>query len=199
MVYAALLFLFFATVAIAQPEEGQRDMKARVLDILFPLEVTQEPCFEKLAMRFGDSDTQLVVLIYPSYPVRPGGNTEIIRYSLAGMDDGGLSELINKMVAQNPNVTDREIAAKLKVKIKRSPMKEDVRDRFLKELAAIRIPPVLQAWVALDDYPEYKYEFWFDNGQGSIHYMIAGPNKDVPENQLVQWMIRFREKTLPIW
>src|SRR5271163_2498642 len=48
--------LFTATVS-AQPGDRHLDMKARVLDILFPLDVTPKPYFLKMILRFGDSGT----------------------------------------------------------------------------------------------------------------------------------------------
>jgi hypothetical protein len=94
------------------------------------------------------------------------------------------------MVAQNSNVTDREIAAKLKVDVSRSPIGYEALDRFLDELKAIRISPILASRVAVDEYSEY--EFWYDGGQESVHYTVTGPFKDAPQDELVQWMIRFR-------
>ena len=193
----AIVYVFFscilsAVMAIAQPGDRRLDTKARVLDLLFPLDVTPDPYLMKLTLRFGDSDTQFVVVIYPVYPVHPGGRSEIIRYSLAGMGDGELSQLISKMLAQNPDVTDREIAAKLKVNVSRSPIKYDALDRALKDLKAVQISPILKSRVAVDEYSEYEY--WYDTWQESVHYTITGPFKDAPQDQLVQWMIRFRAR-----
>jgi hypothetical protein len=99
---AALLCILCAGTTVAQPGDRHLDTKARVLDLLFPLDVTPDPYLTKLALRFGDSDTQLVVLIYPVYPVQPGGRAQIIRYSLAGMGDGELSQLISKWSRRIP-------------------------------------------------------------------------------------------------
>jgi len=175
---------------MAQLGNSCRDIKARVLDLLFPLEVTPDLYLTKLALRFGDSDTQLVILIYPAYPVHPGGRAEVIRYSLAGMGKGQLSQLISRMVRENPDVRDREIAAKLKVDVSRSPVEYEALNRFLNELKAVRIPPILTSRVAVDEYSEYEY--WYDGGQESIHYTITGPFEGDPQDELVQWMIRFR-------
>lgn len=189
---ASVLFscILSAATAIAQPGDRYLDIKARVLDLVYPLDVAPRPYLMKLVLRFGDSDTQLVVLIYPVYPVHPGGRAEIIRYSLAGMGDGELSQLISKMVAQNPDVTDREIAAKLKVNVTRSPIEYNALNRALKDLKAVRISPILASRVAVDEYSEYEY--WYDGGQESVHYTITGPFKGDPQDQLVQWMIKFR-------
>ena len=183
---ACVLFscILSATTAIAQPGDRRLDIKARVLDLLFPLDVTREPYFMKLALRFGDSDTQLVVIVYP------GGRSEVIRYSLEGMNDGELPQLISKMAAQNPDITDREIAAHLKVNVTRSPVEYEALDRALKSLKSVRISPILRSVVAVDECSQYEY--WYDAGQESVHYTLTCPFKNDSEDQLVKWMIRFR-------
>jgi hypothetical protein len=199
--FAMLLPLLFATVTIAQPGQDRRNTKDRLLDILFP-DIAPEQCnhltdcssipriYEKLIMRFGDTDTQLVVLRYARYPANPGGDDVLVSFSLGGTTDSELSQLIEKMIAKNSHVTDREIAAKLKVNVARSAIDEHALDLLLKDLASIRISPILQTRVALDDYSEYEY--WFDAGQESVHYVIDGQFKDAPQDQLAQWMIKFR-------
>ncbi len=201
-IFALLVPFLFVTAAIAQHGQDQRTTKDRILDILFQ-NSTLEPCnyqltdcssippiYEKLTMRFGDTDTQLVVLKYAHYPVNPGGDDVLVSFSLDGISASELSQLIEKMVAQNSHVTDSEIAAKLKVNVARSPIDEYALDLLLKDLASIRISPILRTRVALDDYSEYEY--WFDAGQESVHYVIDGQFKDDPQDQLAQWMIKFR-------
>jgi len=190
-VVSAVLFGILSTAtAMSQTDGRYRDTKARVLDLLFPLDVSPDSYLTKMALRFGDSDTQLVVLIYPVYPVHPGGRAEIICYSIAGMGDGELSQLISKMVAQSPNMTDREIAAKLKVDVSRSPIGYEALNRFLNELKAIRISPVLASRTAVDEYSEY--EFWYDTGQECVHYTVTTPFGNAPQDKLGEWMIKFR-------
>ncbi|HYL09661.1 MAG TPA: hypothetical protein VEU31_02900, partial [Candidatus Acidoferrales bacterium] len=89
-----------------------------------------------------------------------------------------------------PNVTDQGIAAKLKVDVKRSPIRYEALSPLVDDLKAIRISPVLASRVAVDEYSEY--EFWYNNGQESVCYKVAGPFRDDPQDKLVQWMIRFR-------
>lgn len=183
----ALLFcLLFATRATAQPGDRYLDIKARVLDVLFPLDVTRKPYLLKMILRFGDSDTQLVVVVYP------GGKSELVSYSLAGMNSGQLSQLISKMEAQNPDVKEQDIAAKLHVNVSRSPIDSKVLDRALHELEAIRIAPVSGNRIAVDHYSEY--EFWYDTWQESSHYTITGPPSNSLQNRLVTWMIKFQAK-----
>jgi len=166
------------------------DMKDRILDLLFRSDGVTSPFLSKMTLRYGDSDSQLVVLTYPVYPVHPGGQAEVISYTITGMGSDSLTQVISKMTAQNPNVTDQEIAAKLKVEVKRSPVRYEALSRFLDDLKTIRISPVLASRVAVDEYSEY--EFWYNNGQESVHYKVVGPFKDDPQDKLVQWMIRFR-------
>jgi len=182
--------IIFAAPASAQPGDRHLDVKARVLDILFPLDVAPKPYFQKIVLRFSDSDTQLVVVVYPDkdkYWVR---KCEITRYALEGMRKGELSQFISKMVAENPNVKEQDIAAKLKVDISRSFVPLDAFKSALDGLKAIRIPPVFADRVAVDEYSEY--EFWYDNWQESVHYTLTGPFNDAPQGKLVQWMIKFR-------
>lgn len=194
---AAAFALFFCilspTKAIAQPGDRHLNVNARVLDLLFPLDVATEPYFLKMILRFGDSDTQLVVVVYPPFPLHPGGRSEIIRYTLAGTGNSDLSQLISKIYEEKHDVNDQEIAeiaAKLKVDVSRSPVGYEALDRFLNKLKAIRISPILASRVAVDEYSEY--EFWYDGGQESVHYTVTGPFNGDPQDQLVQWMIKFR-------
>lgn len=192
VVACIVLFSILASAtAMAQSESRYRDTYARVLDLLFPLDVAPDSYQTELALRFGDSDTQFVLLIYPVYPVHPGGRAEVVRYSLASKNDGELSQLISKMTSENPNVKDQEIAAKVKVNISRSPIDYEALNRSLKELRSIRISPLLSSRIAVDAYSDYEY--WYDSGQESVHYTITGPFKSDPQDKLVQWMIRFRE------
>ena len=173
-----------------QSRGAPADMKDRVLALLFRSEVVTSPYLSKITLRYGDSDSQLVVLTHPVYPVHPGGQAELISYTITGLGSDNLSQFISKMAAQDPNVTDQEIAAKLKVVVKRSPIGYETLRRFLGELKAIRISPMLASRVAVDEYSEF--EFWYDNGQESVHYKVVGPFKDDPQDKLVQWMLRFR-------
>ena len=181
--------LLFAATVSAQPGDRRLDMKTRVLDLLFPLNVTPEPYFAKMILRFGDSDTQLVVVVYP------GGKSELIRFSLAGTSSRELSHLISKMTAENPTVREQEIAAKLKVDVTRSPIEHEAFNRVIDELKVIRISPVLANRVAVDESSEY--EFWYDTWQESVHYTITGPFGDDPQDQLGRWMIKFKVESPP--
>jgi hypothetical protein len=167
------------------------DMKDRVLDLLFRSDTVTSPFLSKTTLRYGDSDSQLVVLTYPVYPVHPGGPAEIISYTITGMGSDNLSQFISKMAAQNPSVTDQEIAAKLKVEVKRSPISYEALKRSLDELKATRISPMLASRVAVDEYSEYQ--FWYNTGQESVHYVITSPFGNDPQDQLGKWMTKFRD------
>lgn len=138
-----------------------------------------------MILRFGDSDTQIVILVYP------GGQSEIIHYSVAGGNKGELPKLISKMEAENPDVTDKEIAAEVKIVSRRSPVNFKELNRTCDELKSIRIPPLFESRVALDDCSEY--EFWYDTWQESVHYVFACAFGKSPQDELVRWMIKFRE------
>ncbi len=65
--------MFFARGASAQPGDRDMNTEARVLHLLFPLDVEPKPYLLKLAMRFGDSDTQVVIVFIPfTRPVQVG-------------------------------------------------------------------------------------------------------------------------------
>jgi len=93
---ASTTFLFLIlTTANAQRLDGRCASKTGVLDVLFPSDLSSVPYFEKLTMRFGDSDTQLAVLIIPPYPVHLGDRADFLRHSLAEMGDGELSQTVS--------------------------------------------------------------------------------------------------------
>jgi hypothetical protein len=178
---------------MAQPaEEGAWTVKERVLDALFSVEESNAPYFRKLTLRYGDTDTQLTVLTYPAYPRRPAGQAEVIKYTVEGVEPGHLVQLVQREIVLRRDVTALAIAAKLKVHVSRFPLDEQSVERSLKELSAIRLSPILQTSVAVDDYS--RYQLWFDTGQESVHYRLTGPFSTRPQDQLVEWMVSFRAK-----
>jgi hypothetical protein len=180
-----LIFCSLSTPTYAQLDAHHRSLEEKVLDLVFPTDGETKPYYVKLVLRFGDTYSQFVVVFHP------GGESEVIRYSLEKMGEGELSQLISKMVAANPGVSEKEIADKLKVKVHRSHLDEKSLDRELHRLEEIQISPILETRVAVDEYSEFEY--WFDAGQESVHYTIVGPFKDSPQDKLVQWMLKFRE------
>ena len=189
----ALLVPFFVVLNASGQSSGgvPPDMKGRVLDLLFRSDTITSPFLSKTTLRYGDSDSQLVVLIYPVYPVHPGGPAEIISYAVTGMGSYNLSQFISKMADQNPSVTDQEIAAKLKVEVKHSPVRYEALKRSLDELKVMRISPMLANRVAVDEYSEYQ--FWYNTGQESVHYVVTSPFGKDPQDQLGRWMKKFKD------
>lgn len=183
-------FLIAPSTVAQSSGDVPEDMKSRIYDILFRSDADTSFFFSKMTMRFDDSDSQLVALIYPAYPVHPGGQAEVISYTIIGMGNDNLSHFITKAVARNPNVTAEEIAAALRVEVKRSPVKSEILSRSFDDLRSIRVSPLLVSRVAVDEYSQY--EFWYNTGQESVHYKLVGLFKKEPQDKLVQWMIRFR-------
>lgn len=188
--YAIILLFCLAGGAVAQSGDDRPVSRDRVLDLLLHSDIVTSPYFMKITLRYSDPEAQLVILTYPSYPVRPEGRAEVISYEITGMGTNDLSQFVYDMASKDPNVTNREIAAKLKVKISRSPIEYKELGHFLEQLKAIRISPSLMNRVSLDEYS--MYEFWYNTGQEQVHYKLNGPFRDAPQDQLVQWMIRLR-------
>jgi len=186
-VCALLLCVISATTMSAQPRDDHLNLSARVLDRVFPLNFGPDPYNWRLILRYGDSNTQLALVIYP------GGRCEILRYSLAGTGDSDLSRLVSKVNDENRDVNDQEIAeiaAKLKVNVERSSVDLGTLNHILNDLRALQISPILANRVAMDNASEYEY--WYDTSQESVHYTISGPFEGDPQDKLVQWMLRFR-------
>ncbi|MEW6229573.1 MAG: hypothetical protein AB1700_16025 [Bacillota bacterium] len=178
-----------------QSVEAQRSLaieqtKSRVLDKAFQLDTIHDSYVAKVVLRYGDTDTQIVLTIYPAYPFRPDGNVLIAQYSLEGLHSEGLTQHIAKILAANPNATAADIAATLIVKKVQAPIEYDMVHRWLMELKAIRLSPAIESRAVLDAYSEY--EFWFYTGQECTHYSLKGPFETDPQDRLVQWMLRFR-------
>jgi hypothetical protein len=187
----ALLVSFILVLSVVAQSGGvPEDMKDRVLDLLFRSDDVTSPFLTKMTLRYGDSDSQLVVLTYPVYPIHPGGRAELISYTITGMGGDNLLQFISKMTAQNPTITDQETAAKLKTVVKRSPINYAILERLLDELKAIRISPMFATRVAVDEYSEYQFSY--DTGQESVHYVITSPFGNDPQDRLGRWMLKFR-------
>lgn len=168
-----------------------KELKDRVLELLFPVEVDATQYLTRAVLRYGDTDTQLVVLVYPAYPRRSGGQAEVLRYSVAGMREGGLSAFIEKEITRTPNVTARQLAERLKVVVTRLSVDPALVKRSMEALAAIRISPALQTRTAVDNYS--RYDLWFDTGQECVHYSITTPSNGSPQDQIAEWMNGFRK------
>jgi hypothetical protein len=71
------------------------------------------------------------------------------------MGNQNLWEFISTIVAQKPDVTDQEIADKLKVSVMRSSVDHVASQHAMKDLEVLRVSAVLESRVALHDVSEY--------------------------------------------
>jgi len=178
-------FLVCATVQ-AQPGRRSRDVKAQTLDLLFPLKVEPEPYFSKMVLRFGDSLSQLAVVVYF------GGKSEIIRHRLVGISRTEFNEVTFKAFLDS-SLTAQQIAAKTKVEVTRAAIDYDkTLGPALEDLKRVRLSPFLGSRVGLDDVSEF--EFWYDTWEESVHYSLVGPFNGAPEDEVTKWMLNFRTK-----
>lgn len=143
-------------------------------------------------LRYGDDHTEIVVLTYLNSPYRPYpyavGLAQVFKFSESDADNGKLSEYVDKLLAPEPNVTEYEIAERLKIDNMHASVDTDALERFMKGLRSIRVSPVWGSGVCVDDCPLYDY--WFSDGTDYFHYSIAGRKGD--KAKLVRWMFRFR-------
>jgi hypothetical protein len=117
-----ITLVFFACILSAMVGWGQPgarilDSKARLLDVLFPLDVPQRPYFLKMVLRYHDENTQLVVVVYPDkerYWIR---KCEITKYSLADGEKTQLAESLSRLTTETTDEEVRGIAAKIKVEV----------------------------------------------------------------------------------
>ncbi len=173
-----------ASRATAQTTNDYWDMKTRVLNLVFPLDDVPPPYLWKITLRFNNPESQIVAVVHA------GGKSEVVRYTLADMNDRELSQLIVQALAENSSATAEEIAAKVRVDVDRRTVRPEVFSRVLKELSRIRISPQTGG-TCLGQCPQFDY--WYDSGLNSAHYVIrGGDDRGSPQYQLVQWMIRFR-------
>lgn len=188
---ALFSWLVITTISYSQPGNRNLEMKAQVLDLLFPLDVAQNPYFLKIILRFGDFDTQVVIVVFPDKEKYWIKRCEVTSYAIEGMEKGELSNFISMMETENPGVKAIEIAARLKVNVNQFSIVPDEFFRVLDDLEKIRISPILASRIAVDNFSEY--EFWYDNWQEFVHYTIVGPFKGDPQDKLVRWMLKFRD------
>ncbi len=184
-----LISVLSAMVGRAQPGDRTLDPQARVLDIIFPVEVPQRPYFLKMVLRFDKTSTQLVIVVYPDkerYWIR---RCDVIKYVLPEAAKTQLSQSLSQLSPEASEDAVRASAAKLKVEVSRFTIAPEALSKSLIELRSIRISPVLAERVSVDEFSEY--EFWYDNWQESVHYAIIGAPGKAPQDKLTQWMIKF--------
>jgi hypothetical protein len=206
--------LLSGTAATSQPAGRARDIKSQVLEVLFRDEgLTNDPFVRKWILRYGDTESQLTVVHYSPYDasgrLKKPPAAEIIKQSLAGMGKGKLDAMIDdaRRRARGADEKDtpqwyariaQEIAAKIRVDVRRVPLDIPALDRALDEssLLGIRLSPTIkEEVVCVDDCPpEYEYEYSCDTGRESVRYFLTGPAKGrdvVPQDALVRWMLKF--------
>jgi hypothetical protein len=171
------------------PQPGGQDLnlRAKVLDLLFVDEVAQRPYLVKLALRFGDSDSETVLVIYP------GGKGDLISYDLGDLAKGKLSEAIERAYSEKTNITANEIAAQFRVRKRRTPIEYNRIKPLLSSLERIHVEASLPISFAMDDTPQYEY--LYDNWQESIRLVINKPRVNSSDDELIRWMHLFRDET----
>lgn len=161
------------------------DVDEHVINLLFSTNVESKPYSVKIILRFHDDPSQIALVVYP------GSESELIRSSLDNMNATDLSQFISKSLAENPQVNEAEIAAKVKVHTTRLPVHYKTVEPMLNELKAIRISPFLATRVGVDEVT--WYDFWFNSGQESVQYRIfADSTLSDPQDKLARWMTQFR-------
>lgn len=182
---AALLCVPFAPANPSPLDSTPADVHQRVLDLLFPTNVESKPYYVKIVLRFHDAPSQIALVVYP------GRESELIRCSLDNINASDLSQFISKSLAENPQMNEAEIAAKVKVRTTRLPIQYKTVEPMLNDLKAIKISPFLATRVAVDEFT--WYDFWFDSGQESVHYKILDDSfRHDPQDKLARWMTQFR-------
>ena len=188
LMFALCLATVSSGIAAVQP--GRRHLtKGQVLDAVFPMAAGPDTYFSKMILRFGDSETQLMVVVIP------GEKCVVTYYRLLGFSGDDLNNLISKMVTEHPEVSAQEIAAKLNVDVARTTIDYDATlAPAIRPLKSIRISPVLAGRVSVDAFSEY--EFYYATGQESVHYVIVSPFQREPQDELGKWMLTFRAKAM---
>jgi hypothetical protein len=173
------------------PMNGRDYMRDRVLDALFPLDVPQRPYLWKVTLRFGDSATQIVAVVYSNRLTNFETRCDLIRFSLDGLGPGELDAYIERMTRANPRIAARDIAGTLRVKRTTTPIEPSTLDSALAELRSLRLSPVLSGRMAVDNYAQY--ELWYETWQEMNHFQIISPVDDTGSGQLARWMVKFRD------
>jgi YD repeat-containing protein len=180
-----ICFVAFSRVANGQPGDRVLNLKAQVLDALFPIEVEPRPYLTKMALRFGDENRQIIIVVYP------GRKVEFIQFRIADVPTGEFERLVSKAVAESPGAKAIDIAETFKVQTTRSSIDYDTVLRpALEELATIRLSPRLPGRIGLDQFSEF--DFWYDTWQESVHYTLIGPYEGAGEDALLAWMVKLR-------
>jgi hypothetical protein len=185
----AVLVVFLCVLIVPAKSRAQgsnhRDFQDRVLDLLFRSDIESKPYYIKMVLRFYDDTSQIALVVYP------GGDSELVRSTLDGMNASKLFQFIATIHAEHPNAQPVEVAAAVKVRTTRSPVQYRTLEPALNALKTIRVSPFLNTRVGVDEVS--LYDFWFDSGQESVHYRILGdPILHDQQDNLARWMAGFR-------
>jgi hypothetical protein len=141
----------------------------------------------RLTLRFGDTSTQVSLVVFP------GRRAELVQALAVGVNGEPLDRLIERTRSQK--LSAREISKMAKAEVSRTVMSYGVAKQALDELEAIRVRVAIGQRVSLDDH--HNFQLWYDTWQEAVHFSLTGPYTSEPQDELVQWMLRFRTEVLP--
>jgi hypothetical protein len=185
------LCCLFALSPCGLAEKAHFISNREVLDCLFPKEFDAEPYLEKVVLRFDDSSTELVLLMDPVATDHAPGPSELVQYTL-GITEGDLLKRIEEILVKNPQASVEQVASHFKVSTKRVPIADSQVKRVLDELKSIRVSPALGTRIGGDS--SFFLNFWYFGFAESVHYQLIGPHHGDPQDELVKWMLGFRER-----
>lgn len=171
--------------ASAQPGNRRVDMESRVLDVVLPLDVQNEPYRWRMVLRFTDSASQLTLV------ARAGSRIEVTERRVVAMDNGRLAGLVTRSMEQNRSISERQIAAQLKVETVRRVIDADSISPLLEDLRRVTLSPILEDRGGTNF---ARYEFRYDTWQEAAHYTVLTPYGATPLDDLAAWMRKCRER-----
>ena len=137
-------------------------------------------------------DSQLVLVTYSvDPPLHQSPECELISYNIRTSSGESLLTLVMRMLEQSPSVSETEIAAAVLVDVARRPIPLKSRDKILRDLAALRLSPILASRICVDDCP--RFDYWYEHSGGEVIHLrlYGGSGKDL-QDRLVKWMLKFR-------
>ena len=190
LVALSIVLLAWSADSGAQPGNRYLDMESRVLDSLFPLNVAQaKPYKWKIVLRFTDSASQVTLVSYAAARI------EVLEHQVVGMEEGGIGRFVAKLLRQDASVSERRIAAQLKVKTTRTSIDREALSPLIDELRRIAPSPVLEDRGGTNF---ARYEFWYDTWQEAVHFTVLYPWGSTPLDGLAAWMRKCREEVSPL-
>ncbi len=196
MIHPKALTVALAAICFAEVVTGQREQRwyldareAHVLDRLLSPDAKTEPFMDRLTLRFGDTCTQLVISTAQDWRTY-SRSAELVRSSPVGGCEG-LSKQVQQMFAQNPKLTDEELASNVQMEVMRAALDPKGYDRVLDRLKAVRVSPYLHSRITCDG-PSATYGYLYETPEESVHYVLNPPFGKTPEDNLARWMDEFR-------